>query len=127
MVPGIKIKIFLADDTASRMAACRHQLLSTGYTAVFSFANADACIKRLRLMPDLVVLPYPVKSPEAIDRLKQIRAFSRQIRVVFMGESPESTIKAAIRKTERRKLAARRWQAVEDKILGFIRPARQAG
>src|SRR5882724_7284083 len=115
MIPGIKIKIFLADDTASRMAACRHQLLTTGYTAVFSFANADACLKRLRLMPDLVVLPCTVKSPEAVDRLKEIRAFSRQIMVVFMGESPESTIKAAVRKTERRKLWAKRRDAITRK------------
>jgi len=114
-----KIKIFLADQSAARLASKKRQLESMGYATIFSFASPDACIKRLPLRPDLILLPCPVKSPEGMSLLRKIRAINRQAMVMSIGEAP---VEAIMRRAERRRARRRIKHAIVMKITAIISP-----
>ena len=119
MIPGAKLKIFLAGDETGAMTACKNQLLDMGYTAVFSFGNPGACIRRLPLKPDLVILPLAPRSPKARMLVKQILGFNRQIIVVFTGGQAEARLQAIVHRAERRKINRIRRQRLFDTILFY--------
>ena len=114
-----KLKIFLADHSADRLASSKHQLENLGYAAVFAFASPDACLKRLPLRPDLVFLPCPVKSPEGMSLLHKIHAFNRQTMVMFIGETPETALEKAMRIAERKRRNRRIKEGIIRKIKAF--------
>jgi CheY-like chemotaxis protein len=124
-----KLKIFLADDLADRRACAKHQLENMGYAAVFSFASPDACLKRLPLRPDLVLLPVPVKSPQGLDLQRRIRAFNRRTMVMYIGDAPETQLEAAMRRAEKTCSYRRLKEAIVRKIkaiTAMVTPAKQA-
>lgn len=119
MIPGAKLKIFLAADAAGNMASFKNQLLNMGYTAVFSFSNTDACIKRLPLKPDLVILPAAPRSAEGRTLVKQILGFNRQIMVIFTGGLAEARLQAIVERAKRRKLYRIRRRQLSDKLFFY--------
>ncbi len=114
-----KLKIFLADASADRLANSKHHLENMGYPAVFSFASPDACLKRLPLRPDLVLLPVPVKSPQGLDLQKRIRAYNRQTMVMYIGDAPGTHLEAAMRRAEKTCSYRRLKEAIVRKVKAF--------
>jgi len=119
MPTSSKIKIFLADHSATRLNSAKRQLETMGYATVFSFASPDACIKRLPLRPDLILLPCPVKSPEGMSLLRKIHAINRQAMVMFIGEASVETI---MRRAERKRARRMMKQAIVQKIITIVSP-----
>jgi len=115
-----KLKIFLADDMSSRLTSCKHQLQNMGYPAVFSFASPDACLRRLPLRPDLVLLPCPVKSPEGIRLQRIIRAYDPHTMVMYLGDAPETHLETAMRRVEKACSYRRIKEAVVARVKSFI-------
>lgn len=123
-----KLKIFLADNSAACLASAKSRLEDMGYPAVFSFASPDACLRRLPLRPDLVLLPCPVKSPQGMSLLRRIQAHNRQTLVMYIGDAPETGLAAAMRKAERARYYRQIKETVAEKIkaiTGLLFPGRR--
>ncbi|MBS1566756.1 MAG: hypothetical protein JST39_20395, partial [Bacteroidetes bacterium] len=114
------IKIFLAGDADGRQADKKHQLEDMGYAAVFSFASPEACLRRLPLRPDLVLLPCPVKSPQGIELLRRIQAHNRQTMVMYVGDAPETGLAAAMRRAEKTCSYRRLKESIASKVKAVM-------
>jgi len=115
-----KLKIFLADCSDARLAGSRNQLENMGYPAVFSFANPDACLRRMPLRPDLVLLPCPVKSPQGMSLLRKIQAYNRQTMVMYIGDAPETGLELAMRRVEKACSYRRMKETIVRKIKALV-------
>ncbi|MFN4123742.1 MAG: sigma-54-dependent transcriptional regulator [Flavobacteriales bacterium] len=92
-------KIFIVEDDPWYLKVLKHHLSLNPDFEIFTFADADTCIKQLHLNPDLVCIDFVLPDLNGDQLLKRIKAFNQDIPVIVISGQDEIKIAIALLKS----------------------------
>jgi DNA-binding NtrC family response regulator len=87
-------KFFIVDDDPFSRMLYRQHLLNLGYKDNMVFESGDACIDKLNLQPDIVLLDYDMRPYNGLQVLQIIKKYNPNIQLLIISSSRDAQVAA---------------------------------